>query len=111
MNSKLFLVGTLLVGAILSGCSTNEVKLAERPQYCNTSSTKVLKDGTTSSSTILVECSDDQVRRVVERRMGIAPNCGVFTYWGKKGGYDVQRKGISCQKPDGSWEIINTSGY
>jgi surface antigen len=42
-------------------------------------------------------------------RSGMAPNCGEFNYWMKIGGHDVQRKGVSCQKPDGTWEIVNTA--
>jgi len=62
-----------------------------------------------NSETVL-DCTDDQIKRVAEVRLGMAANCGEYTYWMKKGNTDVQRKGISCQKPDGSWEIINTAG-
>jgi len=41
----------------------------------------------------------------------MAPNCGEFNYWMMIGGHNVQRKGISCQKPDGSWEIVHTDQY
>lgn len=100
----------LLTVNVLSGCSTTEV-VAEQPQYCYTSETIDIKDGSRVNSRTRVECSDDQVKRLVKHRMGIASNCGTFSYWTRKGGYNVQRQGISCQKPDGSWEIVNTTGY
>ena len=69
-----------------------------------------LENKETVNSQTTVECTDDQIKRLAEVRMGMAGNCGEFTYWMRQGNRDVQRKGISCQKPDGSWEIVNTSG-
>jgi len=100
----------LLTVSILGGCSTPDVK-PERPPYCSTEETVVLKNGKQVQSQAIHYCTDDQVKKLTKHRMGIAPNCGTYTYWIKKGGYDVQRQGISCQKPDGSWEIVHTAGY
>jgi uncharacterized protein YceK len=97
----------VLVG-VLSGCSSAPKAVAEKPQYCYTSQTIQTQNGEKVSSNTTVECTDDQVKRLFQVRSGMAPNCGEFTYWMKLGGHDVQRKGISCQKPDGSWEIVNT---
>ncbi len=91
----------------LTGCSSTKV-VAQKPQYCHTSQTIVNKDGERVTSTTTVECTDDQIKRLFEVRSGMAPNCGVYTYWMQVGGNDVQRKGVSCQKPDGTWEVINT---
>ena len=100
----------LLIAAMtLVGCSSSPKFLAQKPQYCHTSQTIVNKDGETVNSTTTVECTDDQVKRLFEVRSGLAPNCGVYSYWMQVGGNDVRRKGISCQKPDGTWEIINTN--
>lgn len=103
----------IFVGAIaLAGCSSaNKQAVNHTPQYCHTSQEILTKNGETVESQTLVECTDDQVRRVTSRRLGISAHCGEFTYWMNLGGQNVQRKGISCQKPDGTWEIINTSEY
>ena len=103
-------VPTLALSCImaLTGCSSTPKAIAQKPQYCHTSQTiKTLNNETVNSETTL-ECTDDQIKRLATVRMGMAQNCGEFTYWTKIGNQDVQRKGISCQKPDGSWEIVNS---
>jgi hypothetical protein len=103
----------MLIGAIglLVGCSSQPKAVAEKAPYCITSQTIEVRDKETVNSRTLVECTDDQIKRLVQVRTGMAPNCGEFLYWTQLGGRNVQRKGISCQKPDGNWEIINTSRY
>lgn len=105
-------VPTLTLSCILAltGCSSAPKVVANKPQYCYTSQTIKTENKETVNSQTTVECTDDQVKRLVEVRAGMAGNCGEFTYWMKQGSRDVQRKGISCQKPDGSWEIVNTAG-
>lgn len=93
---------------MLAGCSSAPKVQAQKPQYCHTSQEILVKNGEKVDSVTLVECTDDQIKRIAVARIGMAPNCGEFTYWMQIGGRDVQRKGISCQKLDGSWEIINT---
>lgn len=96
---------------LLTACASKQVPVvAEKPQYCNTSETILLQNGDTVDSATVVECSDDPIEKAFYPKSGIAPNCGEFTYWMKLGGQDVQRRGVSCQKPDGTWEIINTAG-
>lgn len=99
------------LGISLTGCSSTPKVVAQKPQYCHTSQEILIKNGQKVDSATLVECTDDQVKKLFQVRSGMAPNCGEFTYWMNLGGRDVQRKGISCQKPDGSWEIVNTAGY
>ena len=101
----------LVAVAALVGCSSAPKVTAQKPQYCYTSQTIVTENNEKVSSRTQVECSDDQVKRLTSARMGLSSNCGYFTYYMRQGAYDVERKGISCQKPDGSWEIVNTSGY
>lgn len=105
------LIIAIFVVIALSGCSSNPKVVAQKPQYCHTSQTIKTKNGEKVDSQTTVECTDDQIKRLTEVRMGMAANCGEFSYWTKQGAYDVQRKGISCQKPDGSWEIVNTASY
>lgn len=101
----------ILAGALLVGCSSAPKVVAEKPQYCYTSQTIKTANGSKVDSQTVVECTDDQIKRVAQKRLGSAPVCGEYTYWMKLGGRDVQRKGISCQKPDGSWEVIDTIGH
>lgn len=112
-TAKNFLWALMVIVCIivlLSGCSSAPKVQAQKPQYCHTSQTILLKNGEKVDSATLVECTDDQIKRLAESRLGMARNCGEFTYRMMIGNTNVQRKGISCQKPDGSWEIINTSG-
>jgi hypothetical protein len=101
----------LAASLITAGCSSAPKVVAEKPQYCYTSQTIETRNGQKVDSTTMVECTDDQIKRLFQTRSGMAPNCGVFTYWMKIGGINVQRKGISCQKPDGTWEVVNTTGH
>ena len=101
----------IITGAVLlTACASTKEPLvqAEKPQYCNTSEEIIVKNGGTVDSVTLIECTDDRIKKLFAVKSGMAPNCGEFTYWTKRGGHDVQRRGISCQKPDGSWEIITT---
>lgn len=109
----MFRLAMIVAGlTLLTGCSSTPDVVAKRPQYCHTSQEILLKDGKDVSSATIVECTDDDIKRTFQAKSGMAPNCGEFNYWMKIGGYDVQRKGVSCQKPDGTWEIVNTgTGY
>jgi hypothetical protein len=95
----------------LSGCSSNPKIQSHKPQYCHTSQTITTKNGDKVDSVTTVECTDDQVKRLFQSKSGMATNCGEFSYWIKIGNSDVQKKGISCQKPDGNWEVVNTAGF
>ena len=103
-----------LVLAILAlsvvGCSSSPKVSANKPQYCYTNQTIVTENGDRVNSRTTVECSDDQVKRLTVARVGIGSNCGYFNGWMKKGGTDVQYRALSCQLPDGSWEIVDTHG-
>ena len=99
---------------LLTACAATQEPMvqAERPQYCHTSEQTEIKDGQTVDSVTVIECTDDEIKKLFQVKSGMAPNCGEFTYWMKIGGNDVQRRGVSCQKPDGTWEIVNTGiGY
>lgn len=104
-------IAIVLAGLVLAGCSSAPKVSAEKPAYCITNQTTILKNGEKVESQTVLECTDDQIKRIAQKRLGSSPYCGEFTYWMQIGGNNVQRKGISCQKPDGSWEVINTVGY
>jgi len=104
----------MIIGAVvvLAGCSTTNEVVDYTPQYCYTNEQIAIENGTEVDSAIRVECTDSQVQRVRQHQVGLAENCGYFTYYMEIGGNVVTRKGISCQRMDGTWEIINTrSGY
>ena len=99
----------LLLAAIgLVGCSSSPKIAANKPQYCYTSQTITTQNKETVDSKTVLDCTDDDVKRITTARLGMSTNCGEFTYWMQIGGRDVQRKGVSCQKMDGGWEIVNT---
>jgi uncharacterized protein YceK len=100
---------TLAVIMALTGCSSSPKVTAQKPQYCHTSQNIVVKNGEKVDSATLVECTDDQIKRMPAVKLGMAPNCGQFTYHMQIGSNYVQRKGISCQRLDGTWEVISTT--
>ena len=104
-------VPTLMLAVVmaLTGCSSSPKVTAQKPQYCHTSQNIVVKNGEKVDSATLVECTDDQIKRMPAVRLGMAPNCGQFTYHMQIGSNYVQRKGISCQRLDGTWEVISTT--
>ena len=106
----LLIVIMMIIITMLSGCSSAPKKVAQKPQYCYTSQTIQVQDGEKVNSRTQLDCTDDQVKRVTTARMGLGSNCGYFNGWMKKGGQDVQYRAISCQLPDGSWEIVDTHG-
>lgn len=100
----------LYIVIALAGCSSAPKVQAQKPQYCYTSQTIQTENGEKVNSRTQVECTDDQVKRLTVARIGIGSNCGYFNGWMKQGGRDVQYRAISCQLPDGSWEIVDTHG-
>jgi len=100
----------LVIAATVVGCSSAPKVSAQKPQYCYTSQTIKTQNGERVNSETTLECTDDQIKRVTVARLGIGTNCGYFNGWMKRGGQDVQYRAISCQLPDGSWEVLDTHG-
>ncbi len=105
----------LLIVIALTGCAGPKV-YPKQQQMCDLKSETVIVKGNNgqiiSERTVQVMvCNDNQIQRLFNVQSGMAPNCGEFTYWMNMGGRNVQRKGVSCQKPDGSWEIVNTAQW
>lgn len=107
----------LSVAAIIAvtGCSSAPKVKAKSEQFCDlkTNTVSIRKDGkVVDEKTIeVMECNDNRIQRLFQVQSGMAPTCGTFTYWTKIGGKNVQRKGVSCQRPDGSWEVVNTNEF
>lgn len=108
------LIPLSVIVAVLVGCSSAPKVKPQTEQFCDLKTkTVVVKNGdeTLAENTVeVMECNDNRIKRLFQVQSGMAPNCGEFVYWMKQGGQDVQRKGVSCQKPNGSWEIVNTVG-
>lgn len=100
----------------LTGCSTYEPLTQANEQFCHLSTkTIITKDASgqivDSKTQDVMRCNDDRLSHLLQPRIGMAPTCGVYTYWTQIGGRNVQRKGISCQRPDGGWEVVPVPGY
>jgi len=112
MYKLLLTVATI---AVATGCSSAPKVKAKSEQFCDLKTHTVLikKDGkVVDEKTIeVMECNDNRIQRLFQVQSGMAPNCGEFTYWTMIGGKNVQRKGVSCQRPDGNWEVVNTSEF
>ena len=106
----------LLVVVVLTGCATGPKVPTPTQQICDLKTVTEVVLGNhgqiISEHTVQkMVCNDNQIQRLFQSQSGMAPNCGEFTYWMNMGGRNVKRKGISCQKPNGSWEIVNTSQW
>lgn len=99
----------------VTGCSAAPKVKAKSEQYCDlkTHTVQVRKHGKVvdERSIEVMECNDNRIQRLFQVQSGMAPSCGEFTYWTMMGGKNVQRKGVSCQRPDGNWEVVNTSEF
>lgn len=111
--NRLLIIATVLL--VVAGCSSAPKVKAKSEQFCDLKSKTVLikKDGkVVDEKTVeVMECNDNRIQRLFQVQSGMAPNCGTFTYWMTIGGRNVQRKGVSCQRPDGGWEVVNTSEF
>ena len=100
----------MIASLLMAGCSSAPKVEAKKPQYCHTNQTILTQNGERVQSATLIECTDDQIKRLTASRAGLSPYCGEFTYWMIIGGRDVHRMGISCEKPDGSWDVVDVIG-
>tara|TARA_B100000902_G_scaffold283353_1_gene269326 strand:- start:578 stop:898 length:321 start_codon:yes stop_codon:yes gene_type:complete len=95
----------LILGALaLVGCSSTSQLVVDKGQYCYTTSTTSLKDGTTSSSQVLVECTDKPGVEFVTGKDG--SRCG----WARQSytlkGQRHTSHTMACMLQDGSWTYV-----
>jgi hypothetical protein len=105
-RTTLIVLFAAIILLMLSGCSSSPKVQAQKPQYCYTSQNIVTQDGERVSSRTELDCTDDQVKRLVKPRMGMADHCGTYTYNITLGGRNVQRQGISCMVLNERGEVI-----
>ena len=96
----------LLAAIGLSGCGSAPPKQVS--QFCHTSKTIEVDNGSSVASKTIVSCSDDPIERVVMKRTGIASDCGEYRYVMMLNGKPVERRNYACKKWDGTWEIVPT---
>ena len=112
MNKLLLIVA---VAVTVTGCGSAPKVKAKSEQFCDlkTETVSIRRDGKVvdEKSVEVMICNDNRIQRLFQVQSGMAPNCGEFTYWMTIGGKNVQRKGVSCQRPDGNWEVVNTSEF
>lgn len=101
----LVIIAMFVLIACLSGCSTPKVQAQKQP-YCHTSQTIHTKDGEQVSSDTLVECTDDQFKRLTAVRMGAADHCGISNRTVQVGGKLVNIQIRSCQILDHNGNVI-----
>ena len=90
----------------LSGCGSAPPKQVS--QFCHTSKTIEVDNGSSVASKTVVSCSDDPIERIVMKRTGIASDCGEYRYVMNLNGRPVERRSYACKKWDGTWEIVPT---
>lgn len=94
---------------ILTGCASN-THYDYTPQYCYTNETITTENGDTVNSKTVVECTDRPGQQIQIARAGIDKGCKEFWYTEIRHGKRVNTRGVQCEKPDGTWEILNING-
>jgi hypothetical protein len=101
----LIILGIVIV-IFLTGCGSSPKIQAQKPQYCHTSQEILVKNGERVESATLVECTDDQFKRLAAVRMGMANNCGISNRTIQTGGKLVNIQVKSCQILDHNGNVV-----
>lgn len=80
---------------VLAGCSSAPPK--KTAQFCNTSQTVEVQNGSQVNSKTVVKCSDDFLDRHVPARAGVDRNCQETINQFVLNGRIVERRGIACE--------------
>ena len=101
-------VPTLLLASLfaLTGCSSAPKVQAQKPQYCHTNQTIVKQNGERVESMTVVECTDDQFKRLTAVRMGMADHCGIANRTVRSGDKLVNVQLKSCQILDHNGSVV-----
>jgi type IV pilus biogenesis protein CpaD/CtpE len=101
-------VPTLLLASLfaLTGCSSAPKVQAQKPQYCHTNQTIVKQNGERVESMTVVECTDDQFKRLTAVRMGMANHCGIANRTVQSGDKLVNVQIKSCQILDHNGAVV-----
>lgn len=102
----LLIILMVIVISLLSGCSSAPKVQAQKPQYCHTSQTIKTQNGERVDSETVVECTDDQFKRLTAVRMGMADHCGISNRTIQSGGKLVNIQVKSCAILDHNGNIV-----
>jgi len=101
----LLLSGSSLVG----GCASAPPPKSARP-YCYTSQEIKSRNGEKVESQTTVNCNDDPIERLPNKRTGVSPRCFENPYqYELPNGRVIRGMNYACQKSDGSWDIIDSN--
>jgi hypothetical protein len=101
-------VPTLMLACVLAltGCGSAPKVQAQKPQYCHTNQTIVKQNGERVESMTVVECTDDQFKRLTAVRMGMANHCGIANRTVQSGDKLVNVQIKSCQILDHNGNVV-----
>jgi hypothetical protein len=98
----------ILILVLFTACSGKTVDY--KSPYCYTDQTIVLKDGADVSSETILECSDRPGKQAEIQRAGIDKACREFEYTEVRYGKRYLQRGVQCEYPDGSVEVLDLNG-
>ncbi len=105
---KLLLLTILATSLTACGSRNQTPVMAQfQPQYCHTQSKHSLVDGSTASSRVDVNCTDDPADKHFLAYSGMAESCREHYYDVWYHGKKVTQRGFVCLKPNGRWEVVN----
>lgn len=99
----------LLATSILTACSSTEYNY--QPQYCYTDQTITMQNKETVNSETTLQCTDRPGQQVYMQRAGVDKGCSEFFYTEYRNGKANKQRGVQCEKPDGTWEVLDLNGF
>jgi len=101
-------IPTFLLASVLAltGCGSAPKMQAQKPQYCHTNQTIKTQNGDRVESMTVVECTDDQFKRLTAVRMGMAGQCGIANRTVQSGDKLVNIQIKSCQILDHNGAVV-----
>ena len=101
-------IPTFLLASVLAltGCGSAPKMQAQKPQYCHTNQIIKTQNGERVESMTVVECTDDQFKRLTAVRMGMASHCGIANRTVQSGDKLVNVQIKSCQILDHNGAVV-----
>ena len=101
-------IPTFLLASVLAltGCGSAPKMQAQKPQYCHTNQIIKTQNGERVESMTVVECTDDQFKRLTAVRMGMAGHCGIANRTVQSGDKLVNVQIKSCQILDHNGAVV-----
>jgi type IV pilus biogenesis protein CpaD/CtpE len=101
-------IPTFLLASVLAltGCGSAPKMQAQKPQYCHTNQIIKTQNGERVESMTVVECTDDQFKRLTAVRMGMAGQCGIANRTVQSGDKLVNVQIKSCQILDHNGAVV-----